>query len=42
MIAINSKQILIMGGDGVSGFLSDAYLLDTSKKIVNQLSSDVG
>ena len=31
-----------MGGDGASGFLSDAYLLDTSKKIINQLSSDVG
>ena len=31
-----------MGGDGANGFLSDAYILDTCKKVVNQLSSDIG
>lgn len=42
MISITDREILILGGDGESGFKSDAYLLDTQQNSLSRVTSDFG
>lgn len=44
MVALNDREILILGGDGQASFEQDAYIFDTASqrmtKKLNQLSDD--
>ena len=42
MAPLNERQILILGGDGESGFKSDAYILNTETSSIHQVSPDLG
>ena len=43
MAPLNESQILILGGDGESGYKSDAYILNTLTSSIHQvLSPDCG
>ena len=42
MAPLNESQILILGGDGESGYKSDAYILNTLTSSIHQVSPDLG